>query len=83
MGIVCRFTLGQIMANPLHSDACKCECDKLAMRLAEVIAAMKSNNGSVALYVLRLEELLSDWDEDNYGTWQQISEVVRYLDAQD
>jgi hypothetical protein len=53
------------------------------MRLAEVIAAMKSNNGSLALYVLRLEELLSDWDEENYGTWQQISEVVRFLDARD
>jgi hypothetical protein len=65
--------MGQvIMANPLHSDACKCECDKLAMRLVEVIAAMKSNNGSHALYILRLEELLSDWDEENFGTWQQI-----------
>jgi hypothetical protein len=53
------------------------------MRLAEVIAAMKSNNGSVALYVLRLEELLSEWDEENFGTWQQISEVVRYLNARD
>jgi hypothetical protein len=51
------------------------------MRLVEVIAAMKSNNGSHALYILRLEELLADWDEENFGTWQQISEVVRYLDA--
>ena len=71
------------MANPLHSDACKCECELLAMKLAGIIAAMKSNNGSHAVYILRLEELLTEWDEDNYGTWQQISEVVRYLDVRD
>lgn len=83
MGLMCRSTLGQIMANPLHSDACKCECELLAMKLAGIIAAMKSNNGSHAVYILRLEELLTEWDEDNYGTWQQISEVVRYLDVRD
>ena len=83
MVISCRFTLGQIMANPLHSDACKCECDLLAQKLVEIIAAMKSNNGSLALYILKLEELLAEWDEENFGTWQQISEVVRYLNAQD
>ena len=80
MDFSCRITLGQIMANPLHSDACKCECELLAMKLAGIIAAMKSNNGSHALYILRLEELLTEWDEDNYGTWQQISEVVKWLD---
>ena len=50
------------MTHPLHSDACKCECDKLAERVVEIIASMKSNNGSHGLWILMLENALEDHD---------------------
>jgi len=63
------------MTHPLHSDHCKCECDQLAKRLEEIIAAMKSNNGSHEIWISQLENALPG----NYE-WNKISEVVRYLD---
>jgi hypothetical protein len=48
--------------NLLHSDYCHCACDLLAQRLVEIIATMKSNNGSHALWILQLENLLDDYD---------------------
>ena len=64
------------MTHPLHSDACKCECDQLAKRLEEIIAAMKSNNGSHEIWISQLENALPGADD-----WNKISEVVRYLDG--
>jgi hypothetical protein len=62
------------MTHPLHSDHCKCECDQLAKRLEEIIAAMKSNNGSHQIWIDQLENAVQG-DHD----WNKISEVVRYL----
>ncbi len=40
------------------------QLDTLASRLAEIIAAMKSNNGSHAIWILQLEEALDNYDAD-------------------
>jgi hypothetical protein len=54
------------MTHPMHSDACKCECDKVAQRVEEIIAAMKSNNGTHDLWICQLEDALHldyDWNK--------------------
>jgi|TARA_R110000868_G_scaffold3872_1_gene23826 hypothetical protein len=38
--------------------------DSLAFRLAEIIASMKSNNGTPAIWILQLEEALDIYDAD-------------------
>ena len=38
--------------------------DSLAFRLAEIIASMKSNNGTQAIWILQLEEALDIYDAD-------------------
>jgi len=43
------------MTHPLHSDYCHCECPILAKTLDEIIAAMKSNIGTIADWVALLE----------------------------
>jgi hypothetical protein len=40
------------------------EIDTLAFRVAEIIASMKSNNGSHAIWILQLEEALDNYDAD-------------------
>ena len=45
-----------------HSQYCGCACPLLADRLVEIIASMKSNNGSHALWILMLENALDDHD---------------------
>jgi hypothetical protein len=50
------------MTNPLHSEHCKCECDQLARHLTEIVALMKSNIGSPALWIMSLEDLLAGDD---------------------
>ena len=32
------------MTHPMHSDACKCECDKLAERIRKIIAPLGQSN---------------------------------------
>ena len=68
------------MTHPMHSDACKCECDQLAQRIISVIEIMESTNGEhndllLNGWILALENALQG---DNF--WNKISEVVRYLD---
>ena len=50
------------MTHELHSQYCHCACPLLAERLVEIIAAMKLNNGSHALWILQLENALDDHD---------------------
>jgi hypothetical protein len=38
--------------------------DTLAFRVAEIIASMKSNNGTQAIWILQLEEALDHYDAD-------------------
>ena len=38
--------------------------DTLAFRLSEIIASMKSNNGSHELWILQLEEAMDIYDAD-------------------
>ena len=38
--------------------------DTLAFRVAEIIASMKSNNGTQAIWILQLEEALDNYDAD-------------------
>ena len=38
--------------------------DSLAFRLAEIIASMKSNNGTQTIWILQLEEALDIYDAD-------------------
>ena len=48
------------------------QLDTLAFRLSEIIAAMKSNNGTHAIWILQLEEALSDYDADYDEMMTQI-----------
>ncbi len=57
-----RSQVGSLMTHELHSQYCHCACPLLAERLVEIIAAMKSNNGSHALWILQLENALDDHD---------------------
>jgi hypothetical protein len=50
------------MTNPLHSEHCKCECDRFENRLLEIIAGMKANVGNRIFWILYLEDLLADND---------------------
>ena len=50
------------MTHQLHSDHCKCECDLLAKRVVEIVASMKSNNGTHDYWVTMLEEAVDDYD---------------------
>jgi len=50
------------MTHPLHSEHCHCACPLLAERLVEIIAAMKSNNGTHAYWITSLENALEDHD---------------------
>lgn len=50
------------MTHPLHSEHCHCVCELLADRLVAIIASMKSNVGDTAMWVLRLENALDDYD---------------------
>ena len=56
-----RCYLGSVMKET-HSQYCGCACPLLADRLVEIIASMKSNNGSHALWILMLENALDDHD---------------------
>lgn len=40
------------------------QLDTMAFRLAEIIASMKSNNGTHAIWILQLEEALDNYDAD-------------------
>ena len=40
------------------------QLDTLAFRLSEIIASMKSNNGTHAIWILQLEEALDNYDAD-------------------
>jgi hypothetical protein len=48
------------------------QLDTLALRLSEIIAAMKSNNGTHAIWILQLEKALSDYDADYDEMMTQI-----------
>jgi hypothetical protein len=59
------------------------ELDTLAFRLAEIIAAMKSNNGTHAIWILQLQEALDKYDADyddmmneiDLEEWTRINET--------
>lgn len=83
------------MTHPMHSDACKCECDKLAERirkLHEPVFYGISTQPDCSHCKSECLDYSSDTDtvpypcptiqalDDNYE-WDKISEVVRYLDG--
>ena len=38
--------------------------DTLAFRIAEIVASMKSNNGTIPMWILQIEEALEIYDAD-------------------
>ena len=48
------------------------QLDTLAFRLSEIIASMKSNNGTHAIWILQLEEALDNYDADYDEMMNQI-----------
>ena len=40
------------------------QLDTMAFRLAEIIASMKSNTGTHAIWILQLQEALDNYDAD-------------------
>jgi hypothetical protein len=56
------------------------QSDTLAFRVAEIIASMKSNNGTHSIWILQLEEALDhyDADYDEYMNEIYIEEGTHY-----
>jgi len=59
------------------------EADTFAFRLSEIIASMKSNTGTHAIWILQLEEALAKYDADydelmneiDLEEWTRINEA--------
>lgn len=58
------------MTHPLHSDACKCECDKLAERIRTLHTKgqrdlpIQGQSNVVSFCVHCTDELVQEFDED-------------------
>lgn len=79
------------MTHPMHSDACKCECDQLAERIRTLHSKRKTDG---EWFCMPCTQLVQEFEVNAWvcypcetiialkggDDWNKISEVVRYLD---
>ena len=76
------------MTHPMHSDACKCECDQLAERIRRIHIKGKRDGETFCVECLDPLKInyFAEWPCTTIKAlqandeWNKISEVVRYLD---